>query len=62
MMPLDPVLLGVIMFLVGVAWYIAIGVRKAKGHALEAVAIVALIVGGLGMVLVTTFQMLMVGR
>ncbi len=62
MMPPDPVLLGVIMFLVGVAWYIAIGVRKAKGHALEAVAIVALVVGGLGMVLATVFSTLMRGH
>jgi len=60
-MPLDPALLGIIMFVVGMAWYIVITQRARKGHALEAVAIVALVVVGLGMFAVATVQFLMDG-
>ncbi len=60
-MPLDPALLGIILFVVGMGWYIGITQRATQGHALEAVAIVALVVGGLGMFLVATVQFLMDG-
>jgi hypothetical protein len=61
MMPIDPALLGIIMFVVGMAWWIAIGVRKSDARAIEVIAIIALVVGGMGMFLVTTFQMLFAG-
>ena len=60
-MPLDPALLGIIMFVVGMAWYIAITQRATQGHALEAVVIVALVIFGLGMFFVATVQFLMDG-
>ncbi len=58
---IDPALLGIIMFVVGMAWYIAITQRARQGHALEAVAIVALVIFGLGMFIVSTVQFLMNG-
>jgi len=61
MMPLDPITLGMVLALVGVAWWIGAGVRTAKARTWEIVAIIALIVVGIGMFLSTVFLMLMQG-
>lgn len=61
MMPLDPITLGMVLFLAGVAWWIAAGVRTAEARPWEVVAIIALIIVGIGMFLVTVFLMLMHG-
>ncbi len=61
LMPLDPITLGMVLFLAGVAWWIVIGVRTAKARAWEVVGIVALIIVGMGAFLSTVFLMLMHG-
>lgn len=61
MMPIDPITLGMVLALAGVAWWIAAGVRTAKARTWEIIVIIALIVGGAGMFLSTVFLMLMHG-
>ena len=61
MIPVDPITLGMVLALVGVAGWIATGVRTAKVRTWEVIAIIALIVLGIGMFLSTVFMMLLYG-
>ncbi len=61
MMPIDPITLGMVLALVGVAWWIACGVRTSKARTWEVIAIIALIIFGIGMFVSTIFLMLLQG-
>jgi len=61
MMPLDPITLGMVLVLAGVAWWIAVGVRTREARTWEVVAIIALIIVGAGTFLSTVFLMLLHG-
>lgn len=61
MMPIDPITLGMVLALAGVAWWIAVGVRTNEARTWEVIAIIALIIVGIGMFVSTVFLMLMHG-
>ena len=61
MMPLDPITFGMILALAGVAWWITCGVRTAPARTWEVIAIIALIIVGIGMFVSTIFLMLLHG-
>jgi hypothetical protein len=61
MMPLDPITLGMVLGLAGVAWWIAVGVRTTEARTWEVITIIALIIVGVAMFVSTVFLMLLKG-